>query len=193
MNTLAVIQVLAKVGKVLSTIVFVLAIVCGALCAAGIVSLAFIPAEGIQLGGTTLRGLVDQTAGVDTGKLYASMAAGIVLCVGEAVLAKLAQRYFKHELADGTPFTFSGARELMRLGICAVCIPIGMTVVGQVVFAVVAHALHATGDPELNGIASVGIGVMMIIAALLCKHGAEVTEAHKAPPAAEAAPEQPAE
>ena len=35
--------------------------------------------------------------------------------------------YFKNELADGNPFTLRGAKELMRLGILTIAIPLGKT------------------------------------------------------------------
>ena len=41
----------------------------------------------------------------------------LIVCAGQAVLAKFAETYFKNKLQAGTPFTFGGAKELLRLGV----------------------------------------------------------------------------
>ena len=121
-KTLKTIQTLCKVGRILSKITFIICIVGAALCVAGIISLALIP-EGIKFDGLTIQGLVQKHAGVSVNTCYAAMAAGIALCAGGAVLAKFEELYFKRELASGTPFTFDGAKELIRLGVLTIAIP----------------------------------------------------------------------
>ena len=116
MKTLNIIQKLSKIGKVLSKIMFIFCIIgfCG--CIVGIFSMA-LGAETLKFGGVTLESILNTEAEVTIGTVYAAMAAGMILCAGEAVLAKFAEHYFKRELADGTPFTFAGAKEMQRLGI----------------------------------------------------------------------------
>ena len=53
MKTLNTLQTLSKIGKILSTVVFVICIVGGCLCVAGIVSLLVIP-EGFKIGDVTI-------------------------------------------------------------------------------------------------------------------------------------------
>ena len=156
MKTLNTIQTLSKLGKVFSTIIYVCSIVGAAFCAAGIVSLRFLP-ESFKIGGTTIHGLIEASDKLSLQDCYAFMTAGLIVCVGEAVLCKIAQCYFKNELAAGTPFTLAGAKELLRFGICAVCI----------------HGFTEAFDPDLGSSASAAIGVMLIIMSLLCRHGAE--------------------
>ena len=64
------------------------------------------------------------------------------ICAGEAVLSKFAEHYFKRELADGTPFNLGGAKELMRLGIFTICIPIGTQIIAEIVYAVMEQTLR---------------------------------------------------
>ena len=101
MKTLNNIQKLSKIRKVLSRLVFVFCIIgfCG--CIVGILSMA-LGAPTLKIGGVTLKSILSIEAGVTTGTAYAAMAAGMILCAGEAVLAKFAEHYFKRELADGT-------------------------------------------------------------------------------------------
>ena len=115
MKTLKTIQTLSKIGKILSKIMFIFCIIgfCG--CIVGILSMA-LGAETLKFGGVTLESILNTEAEVTIGTVYAAMAAGMVLCAGEAMLAKFAEHYFKRELAEGTPFTFAGAKEMLRLG-----------------------------------------------------------------------------
>ena len=55
----------------------------------------------------------------------AALVGWLILCAGEAVLAKFAEAYFVHELKAGTPFTLAGAKELLRLGVLAIALPAG--------------------------------------------------------------------
>ncbi len=178
MNTLDAIQKLAKLGRVLSRIAFVLAVVgvCG--CVAGLLSLSFGDGGVVKLGGVTLHGLIDADHDVDVRSIAATLSGWLVVCAGEAVLAWSAGRYFRNELAAGTPFTLAGARELLRLGILTLVLPIGCAVVGRVVEGIVAGSLaveKAAGmDLTLGSEASVVLGVMFLLGALLCRYGAEL-------------------
>ena len=175
MKTLNNIQKLSKIGNVLSRIVFVFCIIgfCG--CVVGILSMA-LGTPTLKIGGVTLKSLLSIEAGVTTGTAYAAMAAGMILCAGEAVLARFAEHYFKRELADGTPFDLGGAKELMRLGILAICIPIGTQMIAEIIYAVMEQALHGVAPFQLNYSGSVALGVMFIVMSLGCRYGAELRE-----------------
>ena len=175
MKTLNNIQKLSKIGKVLSRILFIFSIIgfCG--CIVGILSMA-LGAPTLKIGGLTLESILSIEAGVTTGTVYAAMAAGMILCAGEAVLAKFAEHYFKREIADGTPFDFGGAKELMRLGILAICIPIGTQMIAEIVYAVMEQTLHGVAPFQLDHSGSVAFGVMFIVISLGCCYGAELRE-----------------
>lgn len=167
-KTLNNIQKLSKIGKVLSRIVFIFCIIgfCG--CVVGILSMA--------IGGVTLESILGIEAGVTAGTAYAAMAAGMILCAGEAVLSKFAEHYFKRELADGTPFNLGGAKELMRLGIFTICIPIGTQIIAEIVYAVMEQTLRGVAPLQLDHSGSVALGVMFIVMSLGCRYGAELRE-----------------
>ena len=173
MKTLKTIQVLAKIGKIISKIVFICSIVGFCLCVLGIVSLA---AGGtlIKIGGVTVRGLIENNAGIPLHELYASMIVGVFICAAEAVLSKFAGIYFKNELEAGTPFTLEGAKELMRLGILAVAIPLGTAIVCSIIIGVMNVFFPGVDKISVNGFSSVGIGIMMIVMSLVCRHGTEL-------------------
>ena len=174
MKTLKTIQTLSKIGKILSKIVFICCIVGFCLCAAGILSLALGGAS-VQLGGVTLHGLIGNQAGMETAGLYASMIVGMLSCAAEAVVSRFAVLYFEHELQDGTPFTLRGAKELMRLGILAAAVPLGMSIVCAVGVGIARHFVSGIGDVQMKEYASIGTGIALLMGSLLCRCGAEAT------------------
>ena len=99
----------------------------------------------------------------------------------EAVLAKFAVCYFKKELKAGTPFTLSGAKELLRLGILTVAIPLGCALAANITEGILAGYMPV--DRELlsgflpDNEESITLGIMFMLMSLLCRHGAEQKEA----------------
>ncbi len=174
MKTLKTIQTLSKIGKVLSNIVFVFCIVGLCFCIAGIVSLA-LGADSVKLGGTTIQGIIEKEADTDIPSLYAAMAVGVIFCAAEAILSKLAARYFKNELVDGTPFTLRGAKELKRLGILTIVISLGTAIICSIGVGVAGEFYPDIDKMTFGESASFGLGVAMLITAVLCRYGAELT------------------
>lgn len=175
MKALNAIQILAKIGKVFSKIVFVFCIVGFCLCIAGIVSLA-LGAEAFKIGSVTITSIIEKNAEMNVPTLYAAMAIGILFCAAEAVLCKFAERYFKNELADGTPFTQRGAGELFRLGILTIVLPLAVVIVCAIGVSVAQNILPEIAKVSTGDFASVGLGVVMLILSLFCQYGAELRE-----------------
>lgn len=175
MKTLNTIQMLSKI---LSKIVFIFCIIgfCGGVV--GILSMA-LGAPTLQFGGVTLKSILDTGADPTAGAVYAAMAAVMIFCAGEAVVAKFAEHYFKRELADGTPFTLAGAKEMQRLGILTICIPIGTGIVAEIVHAVMEQTMHGSAPLQMNIDSSVALGVMFIVMSLICRYGAAIYEENK--------------
>ena len=80
---------------------------------AGLLSLNFGNGSLIKIGGVTLRGLISSDYGYNIKSITAALSGWMVICAGEAVLAKFAEVYFKNELTAGTPFTLAGAKEML--------------------------------------------------------------------------------
>lgn len=81
MDTLKILQKLYRLGRILSKIAYVCAIVAACLCAAGIASFA-LGAGTLRLGGVTIRGLVRADTSLSEGALYAAMTAGLIVMAG---------------------------------------------------------------------------------------------------------------
>lgn len=187
MKTLQTIQTIAKVGKVISIIAFVGSMIGVIGTAVGIIGLATLGEKFIEMGGDT----VQEELSIPT--MLAVMSAGAVFCIGTAIVSKLAQKYFTNELADGTPFTLRGAKELMRLGAVNMIVSVvasmlangGVNVAAQFISDIDLSKIGM--DDAMSG--NFGLGIVLMIVALICRYGAELTEG-KAEAAPAEAPEE---
>lgn len=173
MKTLQIIQTLSKIGKIISKIVYICCIIgfCG--CAVGVVAM-LIGEESLKIGGVTLHSILQTEAGIGIGTVWAAIFVGMILCAGEIVVAKLTCNYFDHELEAGTPFTAEGAKELLLLGVHTIWIPIVAAVLAQVARDIIYNIWDNVEQLKMESSDSVALGVMFIVASLLCRYGAEV-------------------
>lgn len=167
------IQVLAKIGMIMSKIVFICCIVGAIACAMGAVSIGLIP-DGIRINGMTIHSMIESNAGLSLGASYMAAFTGFLFCAAECAISKLAELYFKHELAAGTPFTVEGARELLRLGICTISISLGTVVVASICNAVAMNRFSDVADLQTGDFAQVGLGVAFIILSVVFHYGADL-------------------
>lgn len=172
MKTISKIQLLSKIGKILSKITYICCIVGFFLCVVGLIS-TIIGAETITIGGVTIESILETEADVNVNTLYVMLVAGIIICIGEAVLARFAENYFKKELKDGTPFTLSGAKSMMRLGILTMCIPVVVEILIEIAYIIMKNVLTGVGEVNVDMNISFGIGIMFIVTSLICRYGAE--------------------
>lgn len=176
MNTLNNIQALSKIGRIFSKLVYICCVIGAVGCAAGMASLPFADSGIFKIGGVTIYGLIVNRAGIELNSLYPLMTGAMIVCVGQAVTAKYAEGYFRHELDAGTPFTLSGAKELFRLGILTICVPLGTLIAAQIISGILAGFLDCGDAFQPDSADSVTLGVMFLFMSLLCKYGAECTQ-----------------
>lgn len=175
-KTLHTIQGIAKIGKIISTIIFICSIIGAAGCLVGMLSLYAGITEILKFGGVTVYGLIARSADVSLNVMYASMVAGMILCVGELILSKIAERYFKKELEAGTPFTIEGSAELKKLGIYTVCIPLAAMVLAEIAYQIMLWHCDDIAQLEIDNYTSVGLGIGFILMSLICRYGAELNQ-----------------
>ena len=173
-NSLKTIQTLSRIGRVFSKVVWICCIVGAAGCLVGIASLAVGVNEVFKIGGVTIHGLIEYEAGMSIGSMYASMTVGMILCLGELALALFAERYFKNELKAGTPFTFDGANEMKRLGILAICIPVGTSILAQIAYQSIKVFFLNVESMHIDDFASIGLGIAFLVISVLLRYGAQL-------------------
>ena len=192
-KTLKAIQILAKIGRILSIIAYVASMIGAITCAVCAGLFAIYGKDAISTAKDNMNQIEDEQARqilekLDVPMLITMMGIAAVLCAAGCVVAHFAKKYFKHELEDGTPFTMRGAKELMRLGIIHICVNIGVSIVAGAVWAIVQQSIEGLEDSNFEGV-SIGLGIVFIIVSLICRYGAELTEGKtEAAPAVEEAP-----
>ena len=170
-KTLKTIQSLSKVGEVLCRILFVLCIV-GFVCSSvGLASFA----AGVAMISISVKSLEIylHDAGVSAGTVYAALVVAMILCAGEAVIARFAVHYFRREQRDGTPFDLGGAKELLRLGILQISVTLGAEIIANIAHRIISAACEDVQELSLSNSSSVLMGLVIMLVALICRYGAE--------------------
>lgn len=180
MNTLRVIQTIAKVFSIIFKVLFILCVVGSAGCAVGIITLACV-SNSLIVEGKTIQEIIETNANVSIGTLYAYMAAAMILVAAQAVLFKFAEAYLVHERQAGTPFTMAGSKELLRLGILSAAIPLGATILASIVYSILKATLPNVADYNISNYGSLVVGLVLIVFSLVCRHGAETFNPTVAP------------
>ena len=168
-KTLSHIMKVFEVARIVAKVFFILGIVGVAGCLIGAFMLPLV--EGLSRLGLFSEGELKMA--VD----YSSCWIGAITCAGEAAFAYLAQRYCRHVLDCGTPFTFDGAHECFRLGIAAIIISFAVSLVGAIAVAIFSLLLSMDVSVFSDGSsASITTGLFLMFLSMIFKHGAELEE-----------------
>lgn len=171
-KSLKTVQTICKVCKVLAEIAFVLFVVIVALMLACGIFIGAGKMDALLSSGALVLDEMLQQSGVTQEYVTAVFICMTIIIVAEAVVAKFINVYFKHELKAGTPFTFEGAKEMLRLGIITIAVPVGASLVATIVFGIMAAGSGL--DSEFNFEISLGMGLMFLALSPLLKHGTEL-------------------
>lgn len=165
-KTMRVFQILTKVAMILSYVWAGLAAL-GLLCAL------------VWSGGGTVAGAEQELlyALTETGglkEMTALLLTETVAALLDGILMTFAYQYLKAEQAEGTPFTQSGADKIKRLGIRTIVLSVVSQAVVELVFA--AFEMNASAFRDQGDSFGVTVGVVMILASLIFRYGAELEE-----------------
>jgi hypothetical protein len=173
-KSLKTLQALSKIGKVFSNIIFIFSMIGAIISVIAVTTMASM--QKLEIEGQTVVDAVESTGTNFVTMVFLLIAIGIT-CTAIAVLSKLAVNYFTNELDDGTPFTYAGAKELLRLGILSIAIPAATSTVIGIAFIITKYFWPALSDEIMIGEPiSISFGIMLIIMSLVFKHGAELEE-----------------
>ena len=173
-KSLKTIQVLARIGMIISKVMFILSVVCGIVCLVGLSMLLGV--QELRLGGTDVMEWLIKDSEAIMEVNYFSCISGFIVCAAQAVLCKFSQRYFTNELAAGTPFTTEGAKEIMRLGILTIVIPCVALIVQEIVACIMVPGVSGVVTEDLS---ELGYGIMFIVCSVIFRYGAELESGEK--------------
>lgn len=177
-KSLKTVQTISKVCKILAEIAFILLAVLAVILVVAAVGLAAGNTAMINAGrAEELSRLLGQT-GLTMDYMVAGCIAGAIFLAAQAVVAKFANVYFKHELKAGTPFTFEGAKEMLRLGIIALAVPVGASIVSAILLTVMSASSGVADRISID--VSLGMGLLFLALSPLLKYGAYTAQKAKA-------------
>lgn len=175
MKSLQTVQKTFRVFQVLTKIAFIFSVVGASICAVGALC-----AVTWYNGGEVFSLFGEPVTIFDSGKglnqTLAVLLSDLVYLTADAILLAFAGRYFKAEQAEGTPFTENGANLIRKLGIRCIWMPIVAIVIASVI--TVCLGVEQSGD--VSNLPSLITGVVLILASLIFRYGAELEERNRA-------------
>jgi len=163
-NVLNKIQKIAKIGKIITKIVFIFLLIGFVGCLIGFITLLILK-EGVF-------NYIKLDEDIDLISAIVSVLSSMFVCLFNLYLANCSLNYFKNELIAGDPFTNEGADELRSLGIKTIWVPVVEQLIVGIILAIEKFALNHSTKLDLNIEVSIGMGISIIIVSLLCRLGA---------------------
>lgn len=171
MKTLESIQKTCKVFKTLTKIAMILSFVCAGIALAGLLcGIAW--RTGGNVIGISMEDALKLTRANELNQMIGELLSDVVYALTEGILLLFAYRYLKRELEDGTPFTAEGAKQVKRLGIQTIVMPLAAAILS----AVICECFDLTCPGDWGNGASLALGVALILFSLVLRHGAELRE-----------------
>ncbi len=171
MNSLITVRKIFKVLYIISIVLTVLmaVAVAGAMLAA--VVMLTVPSLEDMLSGIVIG--IPEGEEIDAIELALTAFAGAVVTAGEFVIMLFAMRYLKRVNSVGTPFTYVGASELLRLGVIAITVPFGTSFISGFIL------IFANIGTNVETSADITFGIILLLLSYVFKYGAAL-EAERA-------------
>ena len=169
MESLQTIQKVYHVFQILAKIAFIFCIIGASFCAVGaLCSVAWY--SGGQVFSLFGDPIIFYEGKESLSQIMAMLLSNMVYLITDAILLGIAGQYFKMEQAEGTPFTENGANLIKKLGIHCIWMPI----VSIAIASIITVCLGAEGSSDISNLPSVITGVVLILASLIFRYGAEL-------------------
>ena len=175
MKSLQTIQKTFRVFQILTKIALIFSIVGASLCAVGVLC-SIVWYTGGQVFSLFGEPITFFAGREDMNRVMAVLLSDLVYLTTDAILLTFAGQYFKIEQTEGTPFTENGVNLIMRLGIRCIYIPIVSVVIASVIIA----CLGAEKGGDISNLPGVVTGIVLILASLIFRYGAELEERNHA-------------
>lgn len=179
MKSLRIIQIIAKIARILCFILFIVCIVGAAGASIGLIVLPLVKDMVIdsQNGTTLAEYLASQGSPVEF--LYINMVVGIFACGEGIALCKINERFFKDELAIGTPFDHSVVSNMRRTGLINIIVSVAVSILCAIAVAIVQAINHLEVSSNYSLFSTVSFGLLLLLLSLFCDYGAELKDAQK--------------
>ena len=171
MKTLESIQKTYKVFKTLAKIAMILSYIWEGITLVGLLC-GVVWRTGGHVYGISMENALKLTRVTGLNQMIGALLADFVFALTDGILFSFALRYFKQELAEGTPFTLAGAGQVKSLGIKTIVMPL----VAVIISAVIYECFGLTRPGDWGNGSNLVLGIAMILFSLILRYGAELRE-----------------
>ena len=171
MKSLRIIQILAKIARVICIIVFVCSIIGAVGCISGLIALP-LTQDAIVIDGKTLAEyLLEKDIPIE--KAYAAMATGLASCGVSIFLSKYNELFFKREIELGSPFNDEIVKRMRKVAIVNIVVSLVLSVACAISISIVENVTKINMSFRFDYFSSIGYGISLLIISLFCDYGAE--------------------
>ncbi len=170
---LSTIQILHRIGKILSKAALVISVIAFVFCTAALICTAC----GFEFAVGRMESI--PLFGGNFGCACHVLLSLAVASLGEILVARRSTAYFSSELEAGTPFDSDNASKLRNLGIVTVAVPLATTLISKILYAVLVRKFGSFDYSFDYAGAPIAVGIMFIILSLICRYGAEIDTSGK--------------
>lgn len=175
MKSLETVQKTFRVFRILTKVAMILSFVWAGLAALGMLC-GTVWYQGGTVVGVDYALLYTLTKTGGLSEMIGALLTDVIFALTDGILLAFALRYFSAEQKDGTPFTKRGAVQIKRLGIRTIVLPLVAAILAAIVCAIFELPQNAGGD--WGSLTSVCMGIVLILASLIFRYGAELEEKH---------------
>ncbi len=171
-QTLRVLQTLSRIGKIVTSVLYIVSIVGFCACLFGFIGLTA-GSESFKIGGVTFESMLRVEKSISREGIFALLVSTALYCLKNTVLFRFARQYFDTELCDGTPFRRRSSEMLLKLGISVAAVSLGTQILSEILCSILAKGENISIPDFASSSDAVVLGVMLAVLALVCRYGAE--------------------
>ena len=170
MKSLKIIQVLAKVFKIICFVLFILCIVGAAGCFIAMIVVPIVAALPADEGKTVADVMAENGSPVH--EVVGRLAVAFISCGTYIFINKINEKLFADELEVGTPFNHEIVSKMRKTAIINLIAAVALCITAGIVVAIISaiYRAHVSYGYELWS--SLGFGLFLLVLSLFCDYGA---------------------
>ena len=172
-RSLRVIQVIMKIAKVISLLVFIFGVIASILTIASAVGLFVFPFEQYEIDGENLKSYLERVTELSLTEFGAVMILSAISLTAGVINVKIQHGYLVKEVRDGTPFTEDGATKLRRASFACILISVASFFATLVLHNIFVFKGMITGTYDLSSTFNIGWYLLLLFLSVVFSYGAE--------------------
>ena len=171
MKSLKNIQLLVKILRIISLVVFILCIIGAAGCA---LALIIVPVcQDIKIMGEKTLQMLLLEKNVHMYQVYCGLCIGFVSCGVGIFLSRYNELFFEEELSVGTPFTFPMVKKTRKVALVNIIVSLCSSILAAIVVGIICAIYRSKYSFNYGLFSTIGFGLALLVISLFTQYGAE--------------------